>query len=164
MPESLSPLPAVVTLRSSLRTIDEQLSSGSLTPDRVEDIKSAVDDIRFRLWGVLTASSPAEYQAFRERFRLRRATAICHALAIDIHEQRLTPTHREATELREALQELLARLPGSCGRGHTELSRTRSSRHRLARPVARGPGTGRGDLRDPERRRRLAEPARGSHL
>ncbi len=113
MPESLSPLPAVVTLRSSLRTIDEQLSSGSLTPDRVEDIKSAVDDIRFRLWGVLTASSAAEYQAFRERFRLRRATEICHALAVDIHEQRLTPTHREATELREALQTLLARLPSS---------------------------------------------------
>ena len=44
-----SPLPAVVTLRSSLKTIDEQLGSGALSPDRVEDIKSAVDDIRFRL-------------------------------------------------------------------------------------------------------------------
>ncbi|HWA56130.1 MAG TPA: hypothetical protein VG692_02695 [Gemmatimonadales bacterium] len=111
MPEPLSPLPAVVTLRSSLRTIDEQLGNGALTPDRVEDIKSAVDDIRFRLWGVLTASSPQEYQAFRERFRLRRATEICHGLALDISEGRLTPTHREAAELRAALSDLLSRLP-----------------------------------------------------
>lgn len=110
MPEQ-SALPAVVTLRSSLKTIDEQLSSGALTPDRVEDIKSAIDDIRFRLWGVLTASDPAEYQAFRERFRLRRATEICHGLATDITEKRLTPTHREAAELRAALQQLLAKLP-----------------------------------------------------
>lgn len=110
MPEQ-SPLPAVVTLRSSLKTIDEQLGSGALTPDRVEDIKSAIDDIRFRLWGVLTASNPAEYQAFRERFRLRRATEICHGLAVDINEKRLTPSHREADELRAALQQLLARLP-----------------------------------------------------
>lgn len=108
-----SPLPAVVTLRSSLKTIDEQLGSGSLSPDRVEDIKSAIDDIRFRLWGVLTASNPAEYQAFRERFRLRRATEICHGLSVDIADSRLTPTHREAAELRQALHQLLARLPGS---------------------------------------------------
>lgn len=111
MPETPSSLPAVVTLRSSLKTIDEQLGNGALSPDRVEDIKSAVDDIRFRLWGVMTAASPAEYQAFRERFRLRRATEICHGLALDIKEQRLTPTHREASELRTALQALLARLP-----------------------------------------------------
>ena len=112
MPEQ-SPLPAVVTLRSSLKTIDEQLGSGALSPDRIEDIKSAIDDIRFRLWGVLTASNPAEYPAFRERFRLRRATEICHGLALDFAEKRLTPTHREATELRTALQQLLARLPSS---------------------------------------------------
>lgn len=112
MPEQ-SPLPAVVTLRSSLKTIDEQLGSGALTPDRVEDIKSAIDDIRFRLWGVLTASDPAEYQAFRERFRLRRATEICHGLALDVSEQRLTPTHREVAELRSALQQLLAKLPSA---------------------------------------------------
>lgn len=106
-----SPLPAVVTLRSSLRTIDEQLASGALSPERVEDIKSAIDDIRFRLWGVLNAKDTAEYQAFRERFRLRRAAEICHGLATDIGDGRLAPTHRETGELRRALEFLLARLP-----------------------------------------------------
>jgi hypothetical protein len=111
MPEQ-SPLPAVVTLRSSLKTIDEQLGSGALSPDRVEDIKSAIDDIRFRLWGVLTAKDTAEYQAFRERFRLRRAAEICRGLALDMTEGRMIPAHREAAELRDALQQLLSRLSG----------------------------------------------------
>jgi hypothetical protein len=110
MPEP-STLGAVVTLRSALRTIDEQLGNGGLPPERVEDIKSAIDDIRFRLWGTLTARSPEEYRAFRERFRLRRAAEICHGLAGDIGERRMTLDHREAQELREALEQLLACLP-----------------------------------------------------
>jgi hypothetical protein len=44
---------------------------------------------------------------------LRRATEICHGLAVDINEKRLTPSHREADELRAALQQLLAKLPAA---------------------------------------------------
>jgi hypothetical protein len=111
-----SSLPAVITLRSSLRTVDEQLGNGKLAPEHVEDVKAAIDDIRFRLWGVLTAKSSDEYRAFRERFRLRRATEICNGLAADIVEERLKPTHREAEELRQALETLLSRLSAGSGR------------------------------------------------
>lgn len=106
-----SSLPAVVTLRSSLRTVDEQLGTGRLAPEHVEDVKAAIDDIRFRLWGVLTAKNTDEYRAFRERFRLRRATEISNGLAADIADGRLKPTHREAAELRQALETLLGHLP-----------------------------------------------------
>lgn len=108
---SPSPLPAVITLRSSLRTVDEQLGNGKLAPEHVEDVKAAIDDIRFRLWGVLSAKSSDEYRAFRERFRLRRATEICLGLAADIKDGKLTPNHREATELRQSIETLLSRLP-----------------------------------------------------
>lgn len=108
---SPSPLPAVITLRSSLRTVDEQLGSGALSPEHVEDVKAAIDDIRFRLWGVLTAKSTDEYRAFRERFRLRRATEICNGLAADIADRRLVPTHREAAELRQSIATLMSHLP-----------------------------------------------------
>lgn len=106
-----SSLPAVITLRSSLRTVDEQLGNGRLAPEHVEDVKAAIDDIRFRLWGVLTAKSTDEYRAFRERFRLRRASEICNGLAGDIADGRLVPTHREAAELRQAIETLLSHLP-----------------------------------------------------
>lgn len=106
-----SSLPAVITLRSSLRTVDEQLGTGRLSPEHVEDVKAAIDDIRFRLWGVLSAKNTEEYRAFRERFRLRRATEICNGLAADIVDGRLTPTHREATELRQSIETLLSHLP-----------------------------------------------------
>ena len=108
---SPSPLPAVITLRSSLRTVDEQLGNGKLAPEHVEDVKAAIDDIRFRLWGVLSARSSDEYRAFRERFRLRRATEICTGLAADINDGKLTPNHREAAELRQAIDALVSRLP-----------------------------------------------------
>ncbi len=110
-----SSLPAVVTLRSSLRTIDEQLGTGTLAPEQVEDVKSAIDDIRFRIWGVLAAKSPSEYRVFRERFRLRRATEICHGLSADLADGRLLPGHREAEELRNALQMLLDHLAPTAG-------------------------------------------------
>lgn len=108
-----SSLPAVITLRSSLRTVDEQLGTGKLAPEHVEDVKAAIDDIRFRLWGVLTAKNTDEYRAFRERFRLRRATEICTGLAGDIAEGRLVPTHREAAELRQAIETLMSHLPAA---------------------------------------------------
>ena len=107
-----SPIPSVVTLRSALETVDAQLANGTRPPERVEDIKAAIDEIRFRLWGVITASGPGEYQAFRERFRLRRATEIAQGLAADFADGRIASTHREMSDLREALQHLLAALPG----------------------------------------------------
>jgi hypothetical protein len=110
MPEASS-ISSVVTLRSALKTIDGQLANGTLPPERVEDIKSAIDEIRFRLWGVVTAGSPGEYQAFRERFRLRRASEIAHGLAADFADGRIATTHREMHDLREAIQHLLAKLP-----------------------------------------------------
>ncbi len=109
MPDASSIQP-VVTLRSALRTVDAQLASGALAPERIEDVKSAIDEIRFRLWGVLTASSTADYQAFRERFRLRRAAEICNGLALDVKEGRLVVTHREAEDLRRALRVLIEAL------------------------------------------------------
>lgn len=103
-----STMPAVVTLRSSLRTIDEQLGTGALAPEQVEDVESAIDDIRFRIWGVLAAKSPTEYRVFRERFRPRRATEICQGLAADIGDG--LPAQREGEELRAALQTLFERM------------------------------------------------------
>ncbi|HEY7682144.1 MAG TPA: hypothetical protein VH879_05840 [Gemmatimonadales bacterium] len=110
MPKASS-VPVVVTLRSALATVDAQLASGTLPPERVEDIKSAIDDIRFRLWGVLTATSSGEYQAFRERFRLRRAAEICNGLAQEFADGRLASGHREVTDLREAVEHLARSLP-----------------------------------------------------
>jgi hypothetical protein len=112
MPEA-SPLPSVVTLRSALKTVDAQLANGTLSPERVEDIKSAIDEIRFRLWGVMTADTPGEYQAFRERFRLRRAAEICHGLAADFADRRIGSAHREVEDLKQAIRALLGTMPGA---------------------------------------------------
>jgi hypothetical protein len=96
----------VATLRETLRAIEGQLSRGVLPPDGMEDLKSAVDDVRLRLWGVLTAGNPEDYRAFRERFRLRRATEICRGLAADLDGGQLAATHPELGELAIAAERL----------------------------------------------------------
>ena len=105
----------VATLRESLRAIEGQLSRGVLPPDGMEDLKSAVDDVRLRLWGVLTAGNPEDYRNFRERFRLRRATEICRGLAIDLDGGQLQATHPELGDLAAAAERLATRIRG--GRG-----------------------------------------------
>jgi hypothetical protein len=101
-----SPSQLATTLRSTLRAIEAETSKNALPPEGLEDLKSAIDDVRFRLWGALSATNSAEYRAFQERFRLRRASEICRGLSGDLASGAMAPDHRELTELREAAQEL----------------------------------------------------------
>jgi hypothetical protein len=103
----------VTTLRESLRAIEGQLSRGVLPPDGMEDLKSAVDDVRLRLWGVLTAGNPEDYRIFRERFRLRRATEICRGLATDLDGGQFMATRPELAELATAAERLASRIRGA---------------------------------------------------
>jgi len=97
---------SVATLRDALLSIDANLTAGSLGPDGLADIKSAIDDVRLRLWGALMASDPKDYNGFRQRFRLRRATEICRGVASDLAEGVLPRTHTELRGLGAAAQEL----------------------------------------------------------
>jgi len=100
----------VLALRSALSGIEQRLASGSLPGEGLEDLKSAIDDVRLRLWGVLTAANRDEYQLFRERFRIRRATEICHGLLADLRTSAVGSSHRELGELRDAAQALVTQI------------------------------------------------------
>lgn len=106
-----SAAPSVTALRSALSAIDAQLNAGSLAADGLEDLKSAIDDVRLRLWGALMTSDPEDYNGFRQRFRLRRATEICRGVSIDLAQGSLPLTHTELPGLGQAAHELAARIP-----------------------------------------------------
>lgn len=101
---------SVATLRSALSAIDSQLTAGSLAADGLADLKSAIDDVRLRLWGALMTSDPQDYNGFRQRFRLRRATEICLGVATDLAEGALPGTHDELPGLGVAARELATRI------------------------------------------------------
>jgi hypothetical protein len=65
-------------------------------------LKSAVDDLRLRLWGVLSTGMADDYRAFQERFRLRRAAEICEAIESELGTGLMNPRHEELRRLGEA--------------------------------------------------------------
>src|SRR5918995_6066891 len=70
----------ISTLNSTLRAIEVRLALGRAPVEGLEDFKSALDDMRLRLWGVLGAARGDDSKIFQERFRIRRGTEMCRAL------------------------------------------------------------------------------------
>lgn len=81
-------------------------SMGSQSPEGLADLKSAVDDVRLRLWGVMMAVSSPTDKTFGDRFRLRRAAEILQGIMADAAAGRLSLTHKEAAELGVVAREL----------------------------------------------------------
>jgi hypothetical protein len=96
----------ISTLNSTLRAIEVRLALGRAPVEGLEDFKSALDDMRLRLWGVLGAARGDDSKIFQERFRIRRATEMCRALGGDLKAGSVSGRHAELTSLRAAVAEL----------------------------------------------------------
>jgi len=98
------------TLNSTLGAIEARLALGRAPVEGLEDFKSALDDMRLRLWGLLSAAGGSDSRGFQELFRIRRATEMCRALGDDLHSGAISGRHRELTSLREASAELAEKI------------------------------------------------------
>src|SRR4051812_18362690 len=96
----------VTTLNSTLQVIEVRLARDREPVEGLEDFKSALDDMRLRLWGLLSAAGGDDFKGFQERFRIRRATEMCHGLSGDLGTGALNRQHAELTGLREAALDL----------------------------------------------------------
>jgi hypothetical protein len=94
----------MATLNSTLRAIEVRLALGRAPVEGLEDFKSALDDMRLRLWGLLGAAGGDK--GFQERFRIRRATEMCRGLGGDLRSGSVSGRHTELAALREAATEL----------------------------------------------------------
>lgn len=98
---------ALNRMHLAVKELMEQLAAvGSEEPEGLEDLKSAVDDVRLRLWGVLMAVNTPKDKGFGERFRLRRAGEILQGIMKDADAGRLSLTSKEAAELGVAAREM----------------------------------------------------------
>jgi hypothetical protein len=93
-----------------LQEIETRVASGTVGREAVQDFKSAVDDLRLRLWSVLSTGSANDYRAFQERFRLRRAKEICLGLEDDLQHGALNPRNEELGPLGNAAGRLATRI------------------------------------------------------
>jgi hypothetical protein len=96
----------VATLNSTLRDIETRLAQGLAPLEGLEDFKSALDDMRLRLWGLLSAAEGDDYKGFQERFRIRRATEMSRGLGGDLGTGAIGSQHPELAGLRDAALEL----------------------------------------------------------
>jgi hypothetical protein len=96
----------VATLNSTLQEIEVRLARDQEPVEGLEDFKSSLDDMRLRLWGLLSAAGGDDFKGFQERFRIRRATEMCRGLSGDLGTGALGRRHTELTGLREAALEL----------------------------------------------------------
>lgn len=96
----------VALLNSTLVAIESRLARGQAPVEGLEDFKSALDDMRLRLWGLLSAAGGDDYKGFQERFRIRRATEMCRGLSGDLGVGRVSGRHAELSSLLDAAAEL----------------------------------------------------------
>jgi hypothetical protein len=99
----------MATLNSTLGAIEVRLALGRAPVEGLEDFKSALDDMRLRLWGLLSAGG-SDARPFQEQFRIRRATDMCRRLGGDLHAGAISGRYRELNDLREAATELALKI------------------------------------------------------
>ncbi|HEU4681056.1 MAG TPA: hypothetical protein VFS51_04880 [Gemmatimonadales bacterium] len=97
----------ISTLNSTLRAIEVRLALGRAPVEGLEDFKSALDDMRLRLWGLLSAAGGSDSKAFQELFRIRRATEMNRGLGGELRAGSISGRHKELSALKEAASELV---------------------------------------------------------
>ncbi len=95
-------------MRMILQDLEDRLQAGEVVPEALPEFKSTVDEIRLRVWGLLTAAGADAPRATAERFRLRRAAELCRALANDLAAGHLSTDHPEWPEVEQTAAQLRA--------------------------------------------------------
>jgi hypothetical protein len=97
-------------LTAALESFESRIASQQVPKEALAGLKSAVDDLRLRLWGVLSTGSADDYRGFQERFHLRRATEICEDIDSELGTGLMNPRHEELGRLKEAAAGLAQRI------------------------------------------------------
>jgi hypothetical protein len=96
----------VAGIDAALQTLENQVAQGDLATPSLEGLKSALDELRLRAWGLLMATNADAPQVFQERFRIRRGKDMCRALCGDLQTGKLSARHPDLPELGAAAHDL----------------------------------------------------------
>jgi hypothetical protein len=103
-------------MRIILRDLEGRLEAGEVPPEGLPEFKSTVDEIRLRVWALLTAAGAEAPRATAERFRLRRAAEFCRALTRELAAGSLAADHPEWPEVQQTAAHLSATIAEHTGR------------------------------------------------
>ena len=103
-------------MRMILHDLEGRLEAGDVTPEGLPEFKSTVDEIRLRVWALLTAAGSEAPRATAERFRLRRAAEFCRALTQELAAGQLGVDHPEWSEVQQTAAQLAHAIAENSGR------------------------------------------------
>ncbi len=96
----------VAALGHLLGTVEERVARGDRDAPGLAELKSALDDLRLRAWGLLMTVNAEDPHGFQEGFRILRGTEMCRALAADLRSGKLRGTHPDLPTLSAAARDL----------------------------------------------------------
>ncbi len=94
----------VTTLSAMLDALDDPARREE--PHGLTEFKSALDELRLRTWGLLTAAHADDPHAFQEQFRTHRGTEMCRALSTDLQTGKLSSRQPDLPSLGAAAGDL----------------------------------------------------------
>lgn len=100
----------MAAIRLNLQSIESQVVAGKVTPDSIGEFKSAVDDVRLRVWAIMSAQQEPDGGGALKRFRTRRAVEILDSVTADLTDPAMTGGGKELELLRGAVQRFLKQL------------------------------------------------------
>jgi hypothetical protein len=106
----------LVRMRIILRDLEARLEAGEVPPEGLPEFKSTVDEIRLRVWALLTAAGSEAPRETAERFRLRRAVELCRDLAQELTSGHLNAEHPEWPEVQQTATRLSIAIAEHTGR------------------------------------------------
>ena len=98
----------VTTLNAMLDALEGPERREDLSTPGLTEFKSALDELRLRTWGLLTAAHADDPHAFQERFRAHRGTEMCRALSTDLRTGKLSSRQPDLPSLGAAAGDLAA--------------------------------------------------------
>jgi hypothetical protein len=96
----------VESLSAMLDPLEAKTAKGDLGAAGLEELKSALDDLRLRAWAMLMATNADDPHAFQERFRTRRGIEMCRALVADLGPGKLSNRPSDLPDLGSAARDL----------------------------------------------------------
>lgn len=107
----------VGALSRLLDDAESRVHRGETGTSELEHFKSALDDLRLRAWGLLSAANAGDPQAFQERFRTHRGAEMCRALSNDLRTGRLSPSQPDLPDLGSAAKDLASAVKETTPKG-----------------------------------------------
>jgi hypothetical protein len=98
----------VAALSAMLDPLEAEGAEAGSAGAGLEELKSSLDDLRLRAWGLLMAASADDPHGFQEQFRTRRGTEMCRALVSDLHTGKLSARASGLPGLGSAAKDLAA--------------------------------------------------------